>query len=516
MINLAYPRESQNYYVAWNGSLFGPFDSNGIHSEDWLGFRSKLEVIEESRGIFGENNVDHSKLSGDLIYHPLLGNAIAEPDDMHPRRMTFPVYDYRNKETTITCDWGIAPFNGCSYNMVPTLEQPSISTQHRAFYKESGNWCFIEVQHAGYQPYVINSCTTTIIKSIVPTSGNSVTIKYDRFFHDLGSLLLYTDVNWTKPQSFEKIKSITTPIGYWTRDRTAYGSRYRARNSQLLSPTDCKSRIDSIVATLFSGGFPVEDRDYGDLAYQACESVNPSTLNMLGFLRDLKEPVQACRKLLNLKKLKSTLSVGKTIKKLATLKGASNQYLTVKYGVLPTLSDLERIQDAFYRLKPYIDKLGLKVYTAGYSDELDDGYISYHLTQRIKLAIGEEDNEFEALLTRLDSFGSLPTLENLWDLVNYSFVIDWFIDVGGFLERIDTRMRLSRYNIAYVTMSRKTQAVGQVPFGTNYPFVGSIDWVQYHRWVSDQCPAPPLFSATPNSHGFSHWLEAGALLMQRT
>jgi hypothetical protein len=99
--------------------------------------------------------------------------------------------------------------------------------------------------------------------------------------------------------------------------------------------------------------------------------------------------------------------------------------------------------------------------------------------------------------------------------VPYSFVIDWFIDIGDFLERVDTRLRISRLNIRYVTMSLKRNITRKFVFSSSFPFVGTATLVDYSRWTEDQCPLPPLTSSGTTTVS-NHWLEAGALIAQRT
>jgi hypothetical protein len=252
---------------------------------------------------------------------------------------------------------------------------------------------------------------------------------------------------------------------------------------------------------LFPDKFPIEDKHYGLLAQEASQTVNANNVNMIAFLRDLRKPQELIPKLRNLRKLK--------------LKGVSGEYLGVQYGILPTISDIQAIIRACKAAKAYLDKNGFKTYTAGWHKEIKQNGLTSELTQRIKLAIEDEDDAFQELIQRLESMGTLPTFVNIWDLVPYSFVVDWFIDVGGLLERVDTHLRLLRLNIRYVTMSRKTKVSGKMPVDVGTTFVGSIDWVHYHRWTSDQCPVPPL-SLETTFQDFNTWLEAGALLAQRT
>jgi len=227
--------------------------------------------------------------------------------------------------------------------------------------------------------------------------------------------------------------------------------------------------------------------------------VNANSVNMIAFLRDLRKPQELIPKLRKLKKLRTT----------------AGNYLSYKYGILPTIDDLKSIVAAVLKLKPYLDKNGFKTYGAGFTDSYTSSSITTKLEQHIKIAISDEDSAFDAIASKLDSMGFLPTLENVWDLIPYSFVLDWFVDVGDFLHRVDSRLRLVRLNIRYATMSRKETTSYKLIAGPNLPFAGPIDLVRYQRWVTDHCPVPPLSVSTPFSVS-DHWLEAGALILSRS
>lgn len=202
------------------------------------------------------------------------------------------------------------------------------------------------------------------------------------------------------------------------------------------------------------------------------------------------------------------------LKNLKSLKTHANNFLAIKYGILPTISDLKEIVGAFERRKPYLDRFGNSIYNASETASVSTPYSVATLTQYIKVAVGKEDDLFMKLIDELDRIGLGLTFENVWDLTKYSFVLDWFIDVGGLLERVDNNLRLLRYNIPYVTMSRKKTLTGEILLSQSLPVVGPVEWRFYHRWVDSHCPLPPLtLSISPTVT--NHWLEAGALIIQR-
>jgi hypothetical protein len=283
---------------------------------------------------------------------------------------------------------------------------------------------------------------------------------------------------------------------------TMYSSAWQSVKTLQASPSGALESVDKLIVDdlLFSqaSDYPIAYRDYGLLAQDASQKANANQVNMIAFLKDIRRPKEMIPKLRNLKKLKSL----------------ANDYLTVNYGLLPTISDIEGIVGAFKKLKPYMDKNGFKTYSAGYSDSLVKDNISYSIEQHIKLAISDNDSGIIELMNKLESLGVYPTLVNIWDLVPYSFVIDWLVDVGGFLERIDTCLRLMRFDIKYVTSSHKMITSKDLLPSDTFPYIGRISQVRYHRWVSDQCPVPPL-SVETTFLDFDHWLESTALLLQR-
>jgi hypothetical protein len=43
----------------------------------------------------------------------------------------------------------------------------------------------------------------------------------------------------------------------------------------------------------------------------------------------------------------------------------------------------------------------------------------------------------------------------MWDLIPFSFVADWFVDVGGKLEAVDSAITFMAFDVQYVEMSMK-------------------------------------------------------------
>lgn len=502
MVMLVTPTSSEDRYVYFLEFLLGPSDLFGKFTGEVIDLPSTLSSLMQSRGIWHENNVQHDKVNGEIKFFPLLYGAtrklpVSGVYPYYTDQTTFTVY-HQGLPTTMTATCGLAWGQAYSF-----YKSSKTTWNHRATEMPDPNNPILATNYyfagnSGLPPHPY-TCQITRIKSIQKFDPTYVWVTEEKttYKYPPGG---WQGVNWDSELTFDVIKgayaglevsSVSTATNFyrWYTPRVV---------DQGLNPQRIKEHIDAIARQLVPDKFPIPDVDYGELAMQASERVNANRVNMIAFLRDLRKPQEMIPKLRNLRQLKTL----------------ADNYLTVEYGILPTVSDVQTIFGAFRRLAPYVDRNGFDTYGAKFTATQESDDKIFTLEQRIKLAIDDEDSEFLVLLQRLESMGTLPTFENLWDLVPYSFVVDWIIDVGGFLERVDTRLRLMRLNIRYATMSRKVSVSGPLVWDSQSPYVGRVQWEQYHRWVSDQCPAPPL-SLQTTFQDFSHWLESGALLTQR-
>lgn len=504
MILFDYPKDTENRYLIYNGVAFGPYGPKFDYTSEPIQFDSPIRAMTETPGIYRENSVIHDKISGNFRYHPLLSGGIPTPTANEPRSIKLPVWDQTqptNAKLYVQVAMGLASSGFTSYR------KGGDGTQyyHHAYSFDSvtKRWSFWQVLTKSKDPHsIISFIKTEFLSSRGKMSGNYyyVTYRVDYLYDNMYGQP--TGLDWSQPQSYETVTGLpyrNTPVRSSTIED--YFPIYTARIDKIYTPKTMKDRINVLIPTLFPEKFPINDVHYGDLAQDALSKVQRNNVNMISFLKDLRHPTEMIPSLKNLRNLKK-------------LKSYANSYLTVKYGLLPTISDLRSIVEAVKKHGPYFDSNGFSTYSAGRITSKNDYAMRYVLAQHIKVAIADEDSVLMDLIRRLDDIDILPTFENLWDLVPYSFVIDWFIDFGDFWERVDTRLRLSRLNIRYVTSSRKTEIYGYHQGSVQNPMVGFVDWVHYHRWVSDQCPVPPL-SLQNNPKDFHHWVESAALIIQR-
>lgn len=222
-------------------------------------------------------------------------------------------------------------------------------------------------------------------------------------------------------------------------------------------------------------------------------------MNVLRSVMELKDTKQTLSPLINFVKWMKEMNgssirlgkVTKVIKSSMTLANAASAYLWYRFGVEPTVSDINQFRKEVEngRLtvrghKPRLIPRGQVVvgrYSARpseasvlslmfpnapegafqYERELEssrsNGYVSIlpngvrdpFLCRNVRVAGAtrgcyfakvKEDIEISGLDSLRRSFGwNCPALKTLWDLLPFSFLVDWVIDVGKAIERLEKR-----------------------------------------------------------------------------
>jgi hypothetical protein len=503
LINLVLPDSNQNLYYTWRGLTFGPFSPDFIDHSQSIGLTCKYDTLTQGGMRFHENDVDHTKMEGSLTSNPAM-NSIAFPNTANASNMITLQY----LDGSIFRD----------YSQFGLWREGSLGSYDLAYYDYSKgdqyDYVLYDVKQTGV-PSLTSSLVARRYHAYKPKKvGNSVV-----FLEDVSEYQVYWGKyisSWNE-LTLSKLEEVLATL----RPTSAGVGASRTRSlgtllkSAICSISSVRDYIDYVAYPAMSGVNPtLVEVDYGTLAHEASEKFNANTVNMIAFLKDLRHPTEMIPKMRNFRILFDRFR-GLSRRSRLKLKESAGDYLSVIYGALPTISDLQGIVSAMKKNSPYVDRNGYSLYTAGNSSSAVDANYSYQLEQHIKLAIENEDSDYIELLNSMESSGFAPTLQNLWDLVPYSFAIDWFINVGDFLERVDSNLRILRLNIRYVTMSRKRITSMVVKPSSSLPLMGTLKLVHYSRWTTDRCPVPPLFSQNTNAD-FHHWLEAGALITQRT
>jgi hypothetical protein len=502
VIQLQLPGVNERYWFSDSGFIFGPYQMTKPSTEP-VGtlFRPKSDFLVEERGIYGENVAFNSQFNGVVTYSPIISEFVPSPTTGAPNRIVWSCYRSGNPGNYVF-PGGIGMVNAYlrqdTYTHSLVISNDKYDVNVLMVKANFGNFFraqSVEVVRLQYQS--MTGWQMTCRQEIY---------QYLHYVNNANTPFSLAGADLTPDQM--RSMMVGTPLLVSSGNFGKEG--HRSDSSYVIDPVKIQETADALVSALHvDGGItPLEDVHYGDLAMKATEKVNANGVNMIAFLKDLRRPQELIPKLLKLDTLRNGRALGKKLGK-----NFSDNYLTAVYGVLPTIADLKEIHGSLSKMRR-TEKNGFKTYSSSVTNATAAANKAYVVEQRIKVAIDNEDSAFDAIVNMLDNIGLFPDCENLWDLVPYSFVVDWFVDIGSFLERIDSGNRIARLNIRYATMSRKSQITTHLKANALSPFTGTVTQVHYHRWVSDQCPVPPA-SVRPTFQFFNHWLEGGALLMQR-
>lgn len=154
------------------------------------------------------------------------------------------------------------------------------------------------------------------------------------------------------------------------------------------------------------------------------------------------------------------------IKPSTCARGAQDMWLKYRYVYNTSISDIEEItryctqlagDRLIFRSKA---KEGIGTMTCKVITELSDDLSAFG---------------------RLQKYGVAPDLYNIWDMVPYSFVVDWFTDIGSILESISNRQWALHYKVQSVTLSWKWRTLLPTDLGL-------VPFVHYERFVTPELP----------------------------
>lgn len=214
--------------------------------------------------------------------------------------------------------------------------------------------------------------------------------------------------------------------------------------------------------------------------------------------------------LVKIKKMLPPLPSSK--KDLLSPKYLSQVYLWFKYGFMNTYRDTLAIVEG---VDTHIANKSNEAYrTLRRSSTSSDRVGMYDVTRKyqIKIRYSRYDNRLMKLVTALDNIGVLPNSERAWDLIPFSFCVDWFVSVSDALSCLDDYTRYQYFDVWCVTKSSKKSY--STLLNTTYEGVylwGEVEKVQYVRYVQDYLDLPPV--QLQSTDGFGNYAEATALIL---
>lgn len=232
--------------------------------------------------------------------------------------------------------------------------------------------------------------------------------------------------------------------------------------------------------------------DWGALNYQALNSVDEFTSNGIAYGMEAAQMVKA---------VKDTALL---LKGDVNPKTISSLYLSFKYGWSNTIRDTADLIKGIRGIK---DKRSVSV-TSATSVSVPYGTAD----SRVTIYYDPIDGVLNDCYYALRKYDLLPSLDNAWDLVPLSFVVDWVLPIGDIFDRIDKLDLVNHLNLLYGF--RTTKVVREIPgtlFGQH--LIGSIQTSNYSRSLTHDFDFPLFVTNNPTIQ--NHVVEGSTLVIQR-
>lgn len=246
------------------------------------------------------------------------------------------------------------------------------------------------------------------------------------------------------------------------------------------------------------------EREWQELAYEAVQNANYVAINSIAYIRDLPELFG------ELKALRQVLGDPKDPKAWASL------ILSANYGTRLTIHDTAELINAIIRAARSAHKADKRQFAtlrsrSGYS-VTGPGLMSGHRELHYKIYHKRLPNEATSIVDSLYRWDLLPTAGNIWDLIPYSFVIDWFVNIGDGLELADATLYAQTLDVLGITYSYKDTF--QLPPSVDGFVINDGQLTVYHRMLANRISLPS-YSLELNQGYQNNIIQGGSLLIQR-
>lgn len=276
----------------------------------------------------------------------------------------------------------------------------------------------------------------------------------------------------------------TTKMNFYS--SSLYGVKGSTVSMNLPSATYCRERINPRILQY----------EWEELAANIYGEINPGfSSNGIAFANDLRELKSQADD--TLQKLRSLSHLGR-MPNFKKLKLMADLFLSFHYGWKLFVADskelLQSLAINFRRIR-----------RSGFNPTTNDGSEIRYTVCLTPFA------KCETELDKLRHYFDLDLdVGNLWDLLPWSFVVDWFVGVGECAEQAANYVDLCQvHDVIYACKS----IVKQLDLDSSELSAGCGSCVlRYYKRTYSKELIKPTFVANVNN-GLDHWVEAGALLI---
>jgi hypothetical protein len=257
------------------------------------------------------------------------------------------------------------------------------------------------------------------------------------------------------------------------------------------------------------------------LIQAAADGAHFTDMNSLQYVADL---VRLRADLSSLANSAKSVAASSSVRK-KVVAGAS-VYLGARYGVPLTYQDSRDLFATVKGLRSLSPKWAYRQSRSAFTDvgtlSLRDnttvykGNVSY--TAHCKVMYSDCQNPIMAAIRSAMEWDIWPTLQNCWDFIPYSFVVDWMLPVDNLLTNIDNMVYTQYLPVKGVVLSTKVVTTLHSTFaqpGSGAQFIGTRTRTDYKRWVEYQLRPVNPFVLKEEKASFRNGVEALALIVQR-
>lgn len=231
------------------------------------------------------------------------------------------------------------------------------------------------------------------------------------------------------------------------------------------------------------------------------------SINSIAYLEDIWKLKRSLKPLIDLRR------------KPLSPKTWANLWLAYRYGIRLFISDSLEIAKAWQReRKMDWRKLYHTVRSREEKGRTPIGSQAYDKSYHMKVYVYPDDlSNFEKIYYYLRRVDLWPSLENVWDLIPFSFVVDWFIPIDKYLKDIDRSVDSVLFRAKKVLFSVKSVLKEGTLFAESGICVHLYS-KSYHRWHENRIPFWNSLTDHALGQGLNdsiHVIDAVSLAIQR-
>jgi hypothetical protein len=337
-----------------------------------------------------------------------------------------------------------------------------------------------------------------------------------------------SDPDWL-PDGFLDVLLNTVPNGPLTENGYYVAGYERSLTpcpSKCLSKSYWKRALRSVAKRLSNGivydesEMALEERRLGQTACDSFRPVEANTLSTILELKGLKSEIGDW--------MDALTTVGKSIKRPAKfVRALGNLRLSTKWGIPLTVGDARAIADQLtddivygVSRNDWQSSRARTTIKARTKRGLFPQTTEVKIDVCLKAYVSKYDSRIKKAASTLFDYNVI-SLSNAWDMIPYSFVVDWFTNVGERIELIDSTMYKETFlDVRGSVLSHRWEV--RVPTEVWQTLLGipisnsDVTFCFYQREILDHIPWPHLEDKELSSNlGVNQYLDGGILILQR-